>query len=143
MIILGFSLSALASVLSYLVNVTSGGYQFSSFQVVVDPLLSLLTTIAAVIAWYWLTQLDAHDDLGLKILRRAYLFFAIQYLLAAAGYNFIFTPLRAFGGFTITTALWLDFVGALVSALGLFLMSRSLVTLEERARPVSEMSDVQ
>jgi len=38
MIIFGFVLSAVAEVISYVFNVTTGGYQFDSFRVVVDPL---------------------------------------------------------------------------------------------------------
>ena len=140
MIILGFVLSALAEVISYVFNVTAGGYQFDSFQVVVDPLLGPLTAIVAVVAWGLLTQFEARDEAQLTILRRAYLFFAIQYVLFAASFNFIFTPIHNFGSYWVTTALWFDLLGAFVTALGLFLMSRSLVALVEVERPTSDVN---
>jgi len=139
MVILGFVLSALAEVISYVFNVTAGGYQFDSFQVVLDPLLGPLTAFAAVAAWWLLTQFEARDDAQLTTLRRAYLFFAIQYVLVAAAYNFIFTPIHNFGSHWVTTALWFDLLGAFVTALGLFLMSRSLITLVETERPTSDV----
>jgi hypothetical protein len=92
-----------------------------------------------VIAWYLLTQLEARDESGLKILRRAYLFFAIEYILFAASFNFIFTPIHYFGAFWVTAALWLDFIGALVAALGLFLTSRSLVASVDVDQPMAEV----
>lgn len=125
-VVLGFALSAVAGVLAYIYDVTSISYQFNSFQDVLDPLIPPLTSIASVIAWLWLTQLDPRDEGQRRILRRAYLFFAIQYVLLSAGYNFIFTPIRSFGGFWITTYLWIFFVGAVVTAFGLFRVSRIL-----------------
>ncbi len=141
MIIFGFVLSAVAEVISYVFNVTTGGYQFDSFRVVVDPLFGPLTTITAVVAWWWLTQLEARDDAQLTILRRAYLFFALQYVLFAATFNFIFTPIHNFGSYWVTTSLWFDLLGALTTALGLFLMSRSLVTLMDVERPTSDVRE--
>jgi hypothetical protein len=140
-IIVGFALSALGSIFTYLNDITSIGGGFGSGRLVLDELLAILSPIAAAVAWWFLSQLEARDSNGLKLLRRAYLFFAVQYLLIAAGYNFVFTPIRYFGGVWITTALWLEFFGPLVAALGLFLMSRSLVTLDEVSQPQSEVGE--
>ena len=140
-ILAGFALSALGAIFTYVNDITSFGGGFGSGRVVVDELFAILAPTAAAVAWWFLTQLEARDSVGLKLLRRAYLFFAIQYLLIAAGYNFIFTPIRYFGGTWITTALWLEFFGPLVAALGLFLMSRSLVTLDEMTEPLSEVTE--
>jgi hypothetical protein len=139
LVILGFSLNAVGGVASYLDSVTSGGYEFNSFRVIVDPLFPPLAAVATVVAWYLLTQLEARDESGLKILRRAYLFFAIEYILFAASFNFIFTPIHYFGAFWVTAALWLDFIGALVAALGLFLTSRSLVASVDVDQPMAEV----
>ena len=54
--ILGFSLNAVGGVASYLDSVTSGGYEFNSFRVIVDPLFPPLAAVATVVAWYLLTQ---------------------------------------------------------------------------------------
>jgi hypothetical protein len=140
-IVVGFALSALGSIVSYLNDITSIGGGFGSGRLVLDELLAILAPIAAAVAWWILSQLEARDSVGLKLLRRAYSFFAVQYLLIAAGYNFVFTPIRYFGGVWITTALWLEFFGPLVAALGLFLMSRSLVAHCEVTESVSQVSD--
>jgi|ERR1700722_78558 len=139
-IVVGFGLSALGAIFTYVNDVTSFGGGFGSGRFLVDELLAILAPIAGAVAWWFLTQLEARDSIGLKLLRRAYLFFAVQFLLIAAGYNFVFTPIRYFGGAWITTALWLEFFGPLVAALGLFLMSRSLVSLDEVTEPLSEVS---
>jgi drug/metabolite transporter (DMT)-like permease len=133
-IVIGFALSVLASCITFINDYNSLGYP-NSFHGIFDSLLNPLATIAALIAWAMLTRLDARDDHQLRILRLAYLFFAAQYLLYAAGYNFIFTPIHTFGLWP-TTYLWLNFAGVLVSAFGFFLMARSLVTVEEIERPM-------
>jgi hypothetical protein len=139
LVVLGFSLSALAGVVNYVFSVSTGGYRFDSFQTVVDPLLLPLTSIAAIVAWYWLTQVEPRDPSQLRVLRRAYQFFAIEYVLIAASFNFIFTPIHNFGSYWITFALWMDLLGALTAALGLFLTSRSLAIYGE---PEVAMVDV-
>jgi len=142
MVVLGFVVSALAQLISYFFNISTGGYQFSSFRVVIDPMLAPLTTIAAVVAWWWLTKLEARDDAQRTILGRAYLFFAIQYVITAATFNFIFTPIHNFGSYWVTSALWFGLVGALVSSLGLFLMSRSLAAHSEGDATSSDLDHV-
>jgi hypothetical protein len=137
----GFVLSVVASVVSYVYVVSSGGIQFGSFQSFVNPLLGPLMTVTAVGAWWWLSLMEPLNQSQLITLRRAYLFFAIQYLLLAIGYDIIFTPIRYFGFWT-TLALWIYFVGAIIVSIGLFLMFRSLATLEERARPDADVSEL-
>jgi hypothetical protein len=132
-VIFGFALSAAAGVIAYVDDITSLGYNYGSFSDVVDPLLSPLVTIAALCAWACLTRVVPRDDAQRRMLRATYLFFAIQYFLAAAGYNFIFT-FRSYGG-SITTTLWLEFLGAVVVTLGLFLTFRSLDSLEADEHP--------
>ena len=126
MVVLGFVVSATSGVISYVNDVTQRGYYFSGLRVVVIPVLNPLITIAAVFAWWWLTRLEANDELQRTILRRAYLAFAVQYLLTSILYLFVITPFRTFGGFWMTSVLWFALVGALLSALGLFLYSRTL-----------------
>jgi hypothetical protein len=133
-IVLGFALSALSWVISFINDVNSIGY-VNSFHGTLNSLVGPLAGIAAVCAWSLLTRLEAHDEKQLRIMRLAYLFFAAEYLLISIGYNFIFTPIHSFGGFWTTTSLWLEFVGTLTAAIGLFLMSRSLATIAERERP--------
>jgi len=125
-VVLGFVLTAASGVISYLDNVTRRGYHFSGLRVIVIPALNPGITIAAVFAWWWLTRLVANDEIQRTILRRAYLAFAVQYLLNAFLFLFIITPVPQFGGFWMTSVLWFDLVGAFVAALGLFLYSRTL-----------------
>jgi len=61
-------------------------------------------------------------------------------VLIAASFNFIFTPIHNFGSYWITFALWMDLLGALTAALGLFLTSRSLAVYGE---PDEVMVDIE
>ncbi len=125
-VVLGFAVSAASGVISYLTTVTQRGYNFSGLRIVVIPLLNPLTMIAALFAWWWLTKLEATDEIQRTILRRAYLVFAVQYLLTSVLILFIITPFRSFGGFWMTSEFWFELIGACFSALGLFLLSRTL-----------------
>jgi|SRR5665213_670374 len=138
-VILGFVVSALASVISYVQTVTGPGYYFHSFREIVLPILNPLAMIAAVFAWWWLTTVEVNDEHQRTNLQRAYVAFAIQYGLATALILFFITPFRSVGGFWLTSVLWLEMVGALISALGLFLLSR---TLSGRVTTVEPVSDV-
>ena len=135
LIIVGFVLAAVANVITFFNSVSSVGFPFT-FRGVLDSLIGPLAAIAAVCAWMALTRLETRDNAQADALRHAYLFFAVEYLLFAIGYNFIFTPLHSFGGFWTTASLWLDFLGVLTSAVGLFLLWRFL-----RASDVSSQSD--
>jgi hypothetical protein len=126
-VIFGFLLSAAANVVSLCNNISSPGFPWT-LRGVVDNAANPLATIVAVCAWATLTRLEVRDSAQIRLLRHAYLYFAIQYLLFAIAYNFIFTPIHSFGGFWTTASLWLLFFGTLFAALGLFLMSRSLAT---------------
>lgn len=132
-VVAGFAISALAGVIAFTNDLTAQGAQYS-FHGVLDILVYPLSTIAAACAWSLLTGLSPRDDAQTRTLRRAYLFFAAQYLLFAVEYNFVFTPPRSFGGLWTTAALWFDFVGALLSSLGLFLMYRLLGARSEPER---------
>ena len=126
LVVLGFAIAAASEVISYFNNVTRRGYHFSGFRVIVIPMLNPSITIAALCAWWWLTHLEANDEVQRTNLRRAYFAFAAQYLLTAFLFLFIITPFRTFGGFWTWSVLWFDLVGALVSAIGLLLLSRTL-----------------
>lgn len=128
-VVSGFLLSALAGVIVFVNDVTSLGFPFT-FRSVLDNLVQPLSTFAAAGAWYLLTQVQVHDETQLALLRRAYLFFAAQYLLVVVGYNFIFTPPHVFGDFWVTSELWVALFGAVVTTFGLFMMYRSLDTSE-------------
>jgi hypothetical protein len=132
--VVGFTLTALSFVVSFINDVNSIGY-VSSFHGTLNSLVGPLSAIVAVCAWSFLTRLEVQDENQLRILRLSYVFFAAEYLLIAIGFNFIFTPIHSFGGFWTTASLWLDLLGTLTAAIGLFLMSRSLVTIEEIERP--------
>jgi hypothetical protein len=126
LVVLGFAMAAVASVTMYIVDVTSVGFQFDSFRSIIDPLLYPLLTIVAVFAWFWLTLLRPHDEQQCRILRGAYFAFAVQYLLSAAAFAFVVLPFRSFGGFWITTTLWLELFGAAVTAVGFYLFAQNL-----------------
>jgi hypothetical protein len=134
MIVVGFVLAAVANVITFVNSVNSVGFPFT-FRAIVDSLVGPLAAVAAVGAWWALTRVEARGGAQLSALRLAYIFFAVEYLLFAIGYNFIFTPIHSFGGFWTTATLWLNFIGALVSAVGLFLMWRTLATSDAEERP--------
>lgn len=125
-IVLGFAISAAASVISYYETVTTGGYGFSSLRATVLPLLNPLMMIATLCAWWWLSRVGPGDEGQRVNLLRAYIAFALQYLFTTALVLFLIEPFRSFGNMWMTSALWLQLIGAFVSALGLFLVSRIL-----------------
>jgi hypothetical protein len=128
-------ISALAGVISYINTVSQRGYQFNSWRVGVLPLLSPLSVITVLVAWWWLTRIEASDESGRRILQRAFLAFAAQYLLLTILWLILITPFNARDGFWLTTVTWFDLIGAFISAIGLFLLSR-LVTVRT---PVIEL----
>lgn len=134
MIMAGFGLSAASTLILFFVDMNSIGYP-NSFQSILDPLLPTCSIIAELCAFALLTRFEARDEGQLKILRLVYLFFAAQYLFIVIGYNYLFTPIHSFGSLWNTAGLWIRFVGVVVTACGLFLMSRSLVTITEDERP--------
>jgi hypothetical protein len=125
-IILGFAISAAASVISYFETVTTQGYGFTSLRETVLPLLNPLMMIATLFAWWWLSRVGPGDEGQRVNLLRAYIAFALQYLITTALVLFLITPFRSLGNTWMTSALWLQLIGAFVSALGLFLVSRIL-----------------
>lgn len=137
-VILGFVVSALATVISYVQTVTGQGYYFHSFREIVLPILNPLSMIAAVFAWWWLTTVEANDEHQRTNLQRAYVAFAIQYGLTTALILSIITPFRSLGGYWLTSVFWLELVGAFISALGLFLLSRMLSVRGTTVEPVSD-----
>lgn len=141
-VILGFVVSAVSGVISYFETVTTRGRQFSSLREIVIPMLNPLTMIATVCAWWWLARIGAGDEGNRTILQRAFIAFAIQYLCATVLLLFLITPFRSLGGFWMTSALWFDLVGALASALGLFLLSRAFSVRAQTDQPVLEADAV-
>jgi hypothetical protein len=124
-IIFGFVLAAVANVIFFFNSVNSIGSP-DTFRGILDLLVDPLGTIAAVCAWTALTRLEVRDGVQRNILRHAYLFFAIEYLIFSVGYNYLFTQRNSFGGFWTTLTLWLEFVGTLITAVGFLLMWREL-----------------
>lgn len=142
MIIFGFALTAAAGVIAYFDELSMHAIQFDSFQDAVNPLLSPLMSIAALCAWTWLSNIAPLNGAQRRLLRGAYLFFAIQYVLLAVGFDFIFTPLHEFGNTWITATLWIEFLGALVVAYGLLLMVRSLATSGDVESTIPDVSEI-
>jgi hypothetical protein len=135
---MGFAVSAVAGVISYFETVTTEGYGFSSLREIVVPMLNPLTMIAAVFAWRWLVHVRADDEGQRTILRRAFVAFAIQYLSTTALVLFLITPFRSLGGFWLTCVFWFEMVGALASAMGLFLLSRRFSARAQIDQPVTD-----
>lgn len=123
-IIAGFVMNVMGNVIVFTNDINSLGYRFT-FHGILNQSVGPLVAVAAVCAWFTLTRLEVRDAAQSSILRRAYLFFAVQYFIFAVGFNFIFTPFHDFGGFWMTTSLWLYFLGALVASIGLLLLSRA------------------
>lgn len=138
-VILGFALSALASLIDYFETVTTRGYQFNSLREIVIPVLNPLVMIAVVCAWWWLTGIETIDEAQRTNLRRAFLAFTVQYLFTTVLIVFFITPFRPLGAFWLTGVLWLELLGALVSTLGLFLMSQTLRSRASIDGPVLEL----
>jgi hypothetical protein len=59
-VILGFVIGALASVISYINTVSP--HQFNGFKVDVLPPLHPLLVISVLMAWWWLTRIEASDE---------------------------------------------------------------------------------
>jgi hypothetical protein len=142
LVILGFVVSAVSGVISYFETVTTRGYEFSSLREIVIPMLNPLTMIAPVFAWWWLARIEAGDEGQRTILQRAFVAFAIQYVCTTALVLFLVTPFRSLGGFWLTCVFWFELVGALVSALGLFLLSRTFSARAQMDQPVTEADAV-
>ncbi len=123
-VILGFALSAVSGLISYFTTITSRGYYFNSFREIVIPVLNPLTAIAALFAWWWLTQIEARDEVQRATLQLAYIGFAVQYLLMTTLFLFLVTPFHTFGGIWGTSDIWLQMIGSFVAAIGLILLSR-------------------
>jgi len=141
-VILGFTVSALAAVISYEQTVTSRGYYFDSLRQIVIPLLNPLGMTVAVFAWWWLTNVEATDEYQRRNLQRAYVAFAVQYTVTTILILFLITPFRTFGGFWMTSVLWLQLVGAAVAALGLLWLSRTLSARVSALEPVTDAGAV-
>ena len=137
-VVLGFALSAVSSLISYFETVTTRGYQYSSLREIVIPMLNPLMMIATVCAWSWLTRIGAGDEGQRANLQRAYIAFAVQYLFMTVLLLFLITPFRSLGGFWMTSALWFDLVGALISTLGLILLSLAIRSRAQMDQPVHE-----
>jgi hypothetical protein len=137
-VIMGFVVSALATVISYFQTFTGQGYTFGSFRQIVLPMLNPLATIVAVFAWFWLTMVVVDDGHQRTNLQRAYVAFAMQYALTSILIVFLITPFRSMGGFWLTSVIWLELIGALTSALGLFLLSRTLSARVTDIEPVTD-----
>jgi len=137
-VILGFALSATGSIVSYVNTITTRGYQFATLREIVIPMLNPLMMIAAVCAWWWLTRIGTDDEGQRTILQRAYIAFAVQYLFLTALFLFLITPFRSFGGFWMTSILWFQLVGGLVSSVGLFLLSLAMSSRTDTAYPVPD-----
>ena len=139
-VIMGFVVAASSGVISYEQTVSGRGYDFNGLRQIVLPLLNPLMTIAALFAWWWLTKVDARDELQRRNFQRAYAAFTIQYLATTALLLFLVTPWRTFGGFWLTSVLWLQMVGAFIIALGLILFS---LTLRKRVAVDDSVAGVQ
>jgi hypothetical protein len=138
-VILGFVISALASVISYVDTVTQRAYHFTGFKVIVLPLLNPLLMISVLIAWWWLTRVEAHDEGGAVILRRTFLAFAAQYFFTTILFLLIITPINAGDGFWLTTVTWFELIGAFVSTIGLILLSRTVMVRPPITEPAMEL----
>jgi hypothetical protein len=90
------------------------------------PLLLPLQLIAAVFAWWWLSNVIAADEGQLILLKKGFYALAIQYLLYCALVLILLLPIGRLGEFWITVDLWLQAIGAIVTSMGFVLLSRSL-----------------
>jgi hypothetical protein len=124
-ILFGFVVAAIAEIILFINSVGAIGFPFT-FRGVLDELIGPLATIASLCAWTALTRLEARDGAQLNTLRLVYLFFAIEYFIVSVGYNYLYTQRNDFGGFWTGFTLWLEFLGRLITTVGLFLMWREL-----------------
>lgn len=138
-VILGFALAVIGSVVDYFFTITQRAYHFSSFKLVMIPLMEPLIVISALVAWWWLTRIEASDGAGSAILRRAFLAFAAQYGFTTVLWLFVIIPFNNGDGFWPTTAMWFDLIGALITTTGLFLLSRTFSASVSRTEPIVEI----
>jgi hypothetical protein len=143
MVLLGFTVSALSGVISYVQTVTTRGYYFNSFREIVLPMLNPLIMIATLFAWWWLTSVEADDEGQRTTLQRVYVAFAVQYVLTTILVLFLITPFRSLGSFWLTSVLWLQLIGAFISALGLLALSLTLRVRPTYEQPMSDVAAIQ
>jgi hypothetical protein len=124
MVMGGFALAALASIISYLMTVTNVSYTFDSFKSFFIPLVNVLTPVVLVVVWWFLSQLTPVNEAQCSIVQRAYLAMAVVELLVLCSVLFDLIPYQVDGGFWINASLLLYAIGTLTAALGLVLLSR-------------------
>lgn len=126
MVVAGFALVALASVISYLQTVTNVGYSFNSFKEFFIPLVNVLAPIVLVVVWWFLSRVTPTNEQQSSLLQRAFLAMAVVELLILCSVLFDLIPYHGYDGFWSNTSLWLVAIGALAASIGLVMLSRSI-----------------
>ena len=126
-IIGGFLLVAVAAVVAYVNEFFAFQMDLHSLRGLIGPVLSPLTAIAALWAWWWLSQIEARDDHQRSLLRRAFYGLAAQNLFFFGSWLIILLPLRELGQWLTSAVVWADTIGAVMSSLGFLLLARSFV----------------
>ena len=133
-VIVGFALLVLSALLTLeRLLVATNQYPSVPASTVIESLLSVVATIMALGAWWWLTQLAAIDETQVRVRRRGLLMLSLQYL-AIASINVMM--IVAFGSRVTSSAVaqWLcEALGALTISVGFLSMAQSRVEVLERA----------
>ncbi len=127
-VIVGFAMLVLSALLTVQrLMVAAHQYQSVPVSTVVEGLLSLVATIAALGAWWWLTQLAALGELPVRVRRRGLLMLTLQYLaIASINVMMIITFGSRATPWSVAAQWWCEALGAVAIAAGFFSMSRAL-----------------
>jgi len=119
-VVAGYVILGLAAIISFAnqVHPELGENVRADLQLFATPLASL----AGVLAWWFLTQLEASDGVQLPLLRKGYLALGVQALLGSVTYFIIVSSI-------VTTTSWEDLVfwlyasGSVIVGIGFLFMT--------------------
>jgi hypothetical protein len=123
LIIVGYSLGALGSIVEFIWTVSQNYFPIASaksdFLVAANP----LALLASVWAWWFLTKILVALDDQPSLLNKALFGLGLQSLVLGASSILVVSSLSSFSELNFT--IWAFGVGYLITALGFFLMTSS------------------
>ncbi len=119
-VVAGYLILALAAIISFAnqVNGELGTTARADLQLFAVPLASL----AGLMAWWFLTKLEANDDAQLSLLRKGYLALGVQALLGSITYFIIVTSLTTNTSWD-DIVFWLYALGTVLVGVGFLFMT--------------------
>ena len=134
-VVAGFVLLATGAIINLVHQSTGGYFNDTSFSWASEAVLSPLTSVAALWAWWWLTQVTVSGAQQAKVMRRGLYGLALQYLcyfaLMVAMLTSVSAPSRNWSNLA---QWWVQGLGAALTCGGFFVSARNL-------RPYLETDD--